>query len=330
MRGRRVIGAGAAGLLMTAILGGAIACRPTTADGPAQGGPPQVAAPPMATAATPKAFKPVADQRHIENGHVVTAKIISGAQPEGEASFKALKEFGVRTIVSVDGAAPDVEGARKFGMRYVHLPITYSGVDPAQGRAIAKALDELPGPIYVHCHHGKHRSAAAVAVACVYNGMLKPEQATSVLETFGTGANYAGLWQAARDARPLKPEELRDLKIEYVERAKIPKLAEAMVQVDYRWDHLKAIKAAGWKSPKHHPDLDPPHEALQLEELFRELRRTDRTHADRPGYDELMLKSEAATADLRRALTANDAVRADAAFKLIGAACAGCHKGFRD
>ncbi|HSI33487.1 MAG TPA: cytochrome c, partial [Tepidisphaeraceae bacterium] len=242
----------------------------------------------------------------------------------------ALKELGVKTIVSVDGAAPDVEGARKYGMRYVHLPITYSGVDPAQGKAIAKALDELPGPIYVHCHHGKHRSAAAVAVACVYNGTLRPEQATAVLETFGTGANYKGLWAAARDARPLRPEELRDLKIEYVERAKIPRLAEAMVQVDTRWDHLKEIKAAGWKAPKDHPDLDPPHEALQLEELLRELRRTDKTHADKPAYNTQMAAAETATAQLREALKANDAMRAEAAFKAVGASCLACHKGFRD
>ena len=114
-----------------------------------------------------KAFPAVADQKNIENGHIVTEKVISGAQPEGDESFKALKALGVKTIVSVDGSAPDVATAKKFGLTYVHLPVTYSGIKPEEGKAIAKALEELPGPIYLHCHHGKHRSAAAVAVACV-------------------------------------------------------------------------------------------------------------------------------------------------------------------
>ena len=52
---------------------------------------------------------------------------------------------------------------------------------------LARAIDEVEGPVYVHCHHGKHRSAAAVATACVMNGRLKPGQAESVLKTFGTG-----------------------------------------------------------------------------------------------------------------------------------------------
>src|SRR5688572_2727995 len=156
-----------------------------------------------------KAFAPVPDQKALHNGHVVTERVISGAQPDGEASFEALKVLGVKTIISVDGAKPDVESARKHGMRYVHLPITYGTVTPGQGRALAKAMAELPGPVYVHCHHGRHRSAAAVAVGCVYNGTLKAEQAEAVLETFGTGLNYKGLWKAAREARPVDSAELR-------------------------------------------------------------------------------------------------------------------------
>src|SRR5687768_16523197 len=76
-------------------------------------------------AAAIPAFAPVPDQGRLHNGHVVTAKVISGAQPEGEASFRALGELGVKTIISVDGAQPDVAGAKQFGMRYVHLPIGY-------------------------------------------------------------------------------------------------------------------------------------------------------------------------------------------------------------
>src|SRR5688572_2463624 len=60
------------------------------------------------SATTRKAFPAVADQENLHNAHVVTDKLISGAQPEGDASFALLKEMGVKTIISVDGAVPDV------------------------------------------------------------------------------------------------------------------------------------------------------------------------------------------------------------------------------
>src|SRR5438046_2350401 len=53
-------------------------------------------------------FQSVA-QPSLPNAYIVTQKVIAGAQPEGDEGFKALRDLGVKTIVSVDGAAPDVE-----------------------------------------------------------------------------------------------------------------------------------------------------------------------------------------------------------------------------
>ena len=281
---------------------------------------------------TSKPFAPVANQADLHNAHVVTDKVISGAQPEGERSFAVLRELGVKTVISVDGAKPDVAMAKRFGMRYVHLPIGYDGVDDGEGKAIAKAVAELPGPIYLHCHHGRHRSAAAVAVACVNNGMLKPEQAEDVLRTFGTGENYKGLWKAAREAKRLDDKELAELQIEWVETAKIPELADAMVRVDYHWEHLKAIQKAGWRAPVEHPDLDPAHEALQVQEHLHEIGRTADAQSRPAAYRELLTAGETGAAKLREALSANpiDTKTADAAFKQASVSCTSCHKGFRD
>src|SRR5687767_2406839 len=281
---------------------------------------------------TRPAFTPVPDQHRLHNGYVVTDKIISGAQPEGDPSFEALRELGVKTIVSVDGAKPDVERARRFGMRYVHLPIGYDGVDEAEGKAIAKALAELPGPIYVHCHHGKHRSAAAVAVACVYNGMLPPQRAEDVLRTFGTGANYKGLWRDARNARRVDPAELHALEVEYVETAKVTDLADAMVKVDFHWEHLKASQKAGWRPPADHPDLDPAHEALQVQEHFTEIGRTSDAAARAHQYRRALAHSEQGVMKLRELLSTTpiDKAAADAAFKSVAASCTACHAAHRD
>jgi protein tyrosine phosphatase (PTP) superfamily phosphohydrolase (DUF442 family) len=277
----------------------------------------------------------------IENAHRLTDKVIAGAAPEGDASFESLRKLGIKTIISVDGTTPDVQAAHRHGLRYVHLPIGYDDVAPEEGLAIAKAIEELPGPIYLHCHHGQHRSAAAVAVACVVSGRLKPGQAESVLKTFGTGENYKGLWASARAARPVDRAVLDAVKVDYVETAKIPAMAEAMVQIDQTLDRLKLAAASGWRTPPSHPDVDPPHEALQLTEKLRELSRTDDVRLGRPApFRELLGHGEAEAQSLQDALAAwskRPAARAaqppgalDIALKNVTSSCAACHKAYRD
>jgi hypothetical protein len=232
----------------------------------------------------------------------------------------------------VDSAKPDVETARKHGLRYVHLPIGYDDVAPDEGLALSKAITELRGPVYVHCRLGRHRSAAAVAVACVRNGSLKPEQAESVLRTFGTSQNYLGLWRSAREARPVDASVLRDVKVEYREVAPVPPLAEAMVLVDEHFDHLKQLQENGWKARSDHPDLNARHEALQLHEHVTELGRGEAVAGKTQDYLKLLAQSQDATRALREALAAtrihDDAAR-DAMTRL-GRSCTACHTQFRD
>jgi protein tyrosine phosphatase (PTP) superfamily phosphohydrolase (DUF442 family) len=287
---------------------------------------------------TPAEAFPTLAEPSLHNAHRVTDKVLSGAAPEGDDAFKALKALGVKTIISVDGAKPDVETARKFGLRYVHLPIGYDDVAPDEGRAIARAIDELPGPIYVHCHHGKHRSAAAVAVACVLNGRLKPGQAESVLRTFGTGENYKGLWASALGARPLDRRVLEAVTVDYRETAPVPPLAEAMVEIDQTLERLKLSEKSGWRPLDGHPDVDPPHEALQLMEKLHELGRTHDVQS-RPGaFRQLLADGEAGAQALHDSLTAwsrtgisgNPPAQVAAAMKTVNSSCTACHKSFRD
>ena len=81
----------------------------------------------------------------IENAFRLSPRLYSGGEPQGEGAFKALKALGVKTIISVDGARPDVETARKFGIRYVHLPVGYHGV-PRAGRSARPGDKNSPRP----------------------------------------------------------------------------------------------------------------------------------------------------------------------------------------
>ena len=90
---------------------------------------------------TDKEFPPIPGTE-LHNAHRVTEKVLSGAAPEGEAAFRKLRDLGVKTIISVDGAKPDVELARRYGLRYVHETL-------ANGRERVCALepDPITGPI---------------------------------------------------------------------------------------------------------------------------------------------------------------------------------------
>ena len=102
--------------------------------------------------------------------------IISGAEPDGDRALAEIASMGVKTILSVDGKAPDVETARDYGMRYVHVPIQYKGISTDELLVITKTFREAEGPFYVHCFHGKHRGPAAAAVGRLVIDGLSREQ----------------------------------------------------------------------------------------------------------------------------------------------------------
>jgi len=60
-------------------------------------------------------------------------------------------------------------------MRYIHVPIAYSGLSREQEIRIASAISGAEGPLYLHCHHGKHRGPAAAATALVCLGEITPD-----------------------------------------------------------------------------------------------------------------------------------------------------------
>jgi protein tyrosine phosphatase (PTP) superfamily phosphohydrolase (DUF442 family) len=80
------------------------------------------------------------------------------------------------------------------GMRYDHLPIGYDWMDKARTSEIARAVKKLPHPLYIHCHHGTHRSAEATGAVAVTLGLLTPTKAVEHLKVSGTAPNYTGLY----------------------------------------------------------------------------------------------------------------------------------------
>jgi protein tyrosine phosphatase (PTP) superfamily phosphohydrolase (DUF442 family) len=256
--------------------------------------------------------------------------LYSGAVPEGDAGFETLRDMGVKTVISVDGAAPEVELAKKYGLRYVHLPIGYNGMTDQRKLEIARAVQDLPGPVYIHCHHGKHRSAAAAGAAAVTLGFLTREQALAEMKVSGTATNYTGLWACVEDASPASREQLSAAGNAFPETSRISDFAEVMVHVDEAFDHLKVVEKAGWKVPADHPDLIPAAEAGKLADLFRNAPQP-KASAQTEEFTQWMRTAADRTADVEESLlSASAPQQLSDQLKLVAQSCTQCHAKYRD
>ena len=267
----------------------------------------------------------------VHNAFRATAKIYSGSQPEGDEAFAAIAKLGVKTIVSVDGSLPDVDAARKHGLRYVHLPYGYDGIPTNRVVELSKLANEDVGPFFVHCHHGLHRGPAAVAVMCEATAGWTTNQAIAWLKQAGTAADYAGLYRSAMEFRPPEAAALARI-IDLPEVAKTSSLVEAMVAIDEEFDRLKAAQKAGWSKIPNQPDLTPAHTATILWEHFRELARTDDTAKRPEDYRARLAAAESSAEQFRtllRDLKSGAAAR-DAGLQSVGKSCMACHKQYRN
>ncbi len=255
----------------------------------------------------------------VENLRQVTPELLSGSQPEGEAAFQELARRGVKVIISVDGAAPNIEAAHHAGLRYVHIPVGYDGIQPQARADLVEAIKSAGGPVYLHCHHGKHRGPAAAAYCGMATGKLSAAQALDVLKAAGTKADYTGLWDAVRKfERPQVPAG------PLVESAKVEPLTTAMVRIDHHWAGIDRQVQAG----KVDDGNEFAHEALLLAEEFRELPRTSSSKDE--AFIARMKTTITAADELHQSAEKNDLAQIKTASAKLLQSCTDCHASHRD
>jgi protein tyrosine phosphatase (PTP) superfamily phosphohydrolase (DUF442 family) len=259
--------------------------------------------------------------------------IVCGSAPDVPEAFDLLAGMGVRTVISVDGATPDVEAARARGLRYIHLPIGYDGMDDHRSLEIARAVRDAQahGGVYIHCHHGKHRAAGAAGAAAVTLGHLSREQATAKMHISQTSPEYKGLFAAVSAARSGRDNELAQIDAAFPEVWKPSGLVHTMVEVDETFDRLSDVERAGWSVPAQHPDLVPLAEAGRLADLLRNM-RDDAESKDQPeGFEVIRAQSAAAAQSLEDGIARGiSPTELTARLKVVGASCKACHVKYRD
>jgi len=275
------------------------------------------------------AEKPV-DFAGLHNVVTYSDGLICGSAPEG-VGLETLASMGVRTILSVDGAQPDADAARALGMRYVHLPIGYDGIDEDRKLELARAFRDLPGPLYVHCHHGKHRSAGAAAAMGIALGRLDNEQALARMRVSGTAPEYKGLYACATDAHVESEERISSASNAFPSRWTTTDFVQGMVEIDDSFDRVKEIEKASWKAPKAHPDLVPAAEIGRISHVMRELKDSGDVQA-RPGEFMAFLDASIESAESleKGILDGAAALELSARMKSVNQSCKDCHAKYRN
>jgi hypothetical protein len=266
----------------------------------------------------------------LENVALLAPGIISGGEPVGHEGYASLRGLGVRTVVSVDAVPPPADLARSMGIRVVHLPIGYDGVPSDVAVAMAKVLAEAEGPVYVHCHHGKHRGPAALVAGAVCAGIVDHAEADAFMTLTGTSKSYAGLWSDVASTEALDPLELAAAEVDLPERADVGGYAGAMSLVSRANDRVKLVIDNGWAIPDDHPDLAPGSDLGLIYDLLRSLREDPDALAYGAEHKRMLEDSIAAAQAAERAHESGDLDAAAAAFKGLAASCKACHVVYRD
>jgi protein tyrosine phosphatase (PTP) superfamily phosphohydrolase (DUF442 family) len=287
------------------------------------------AAPPVMAETSP------VDRPGLHNLVAYHDDFISGGAPEGDDGFESLAAMGVVTIISVDGAVPEVERATARGMRYIHLPIGYDGFDDDRRLELTRAVRDAieSGPVYLHCHHGKHRSAGAAAAVAVGLDWMTPDEATARMKVSGTSPRYRGLYLCTANATPVDARTLDAINADFPEISTPDDFVDAMVEMDHALDHLKCIAATGWMTPESHPDLVPAAEAGRLADLLRLASQGERAASEpNPDFAAWLARDAVRVATLEERLLAEsiDVATLDAEFAAIRSSCSACHAAHRD
>lgn len=273
----------------------------------------------------------------LHNLYKLSDDIISGSEPEGAPAFEVLQKMGVKTILSVDGKAPDAALAARYGMRYVHVPIRYKGITEEERLEIIKTFRELQSPFYVHCFHGKHRGPAATALGRITLDQVSREQALAEMrQYFGTSKKYEGLYATIAYGDMPDDATTRSCAFDFSPAHTFKGFRQAMVDISRSFETAEKLSKNEWKAGEDHPDANALNEARRTAESFSQSLKLEEMAQQSEDFRhrmEVSAKDSAMLVQLLEKQSKGDAAageQAKAVIKSIKASCKSCHSEYRN
>ena len=246
---------------------------------------------------------------------------------------------------AVDGKAPEVETAARHGLRYVHLPLHYKGIEDEILGRLVKTFREMPGPFYVHCFHGRHRGPAAAAIGrLVLDGASRETALAEMRQWCGTSNSYPGLYGSIARAELPSVEQSAKLAWDFPSRHRVQALRASMANLARSLDDLTLSEEQGWVRSPAHPDLEPARAVAHMVELLQGLALLEEVRGwdsdQRQWIDNCMDAAEALTQvvatndfnprDKSFILRSTFLSRAEDALSRLSDNCIACHEANRN
>ncbi|MFK7760059.1 MAG: hypothetical protein AB8C13_08935 [Phycisphaerales bacterium] len=288
----------------------------------------QTPADPDSTPSSPAARAPESPNP-IQNLHQLTSTLYSGSEPAGAPHYQQLASLGIQTVISVDAIPPNPSLAAQHNIRIIHLPIGYDGINQERAAQLTSALTQSDQPIYLHCHHGKHRGPAALTVGAIGAGLITTQQATDFLNTAGTSPQYPGLWDAVKNAAPIDPARIPQ-SADLPSSAPVSDFTSAMGEVDRLHERLWDIAMNNWETPNDHPDLTPIAVSAQIHNLLRSMLGSKIVEQEGSLIRAMMIESIEAADRVETSLRNADTQLALTSMGSLNNSCVQCHEKFRD
>ena len=260
------------------------------------------------------------------------SRVFSGSKPVGRLGMKTLRSMGVDTIICVDGVAPDVNNATLFNINTIHIPLKYISPSKEQVLDLATALNtgQQNGKVYIHCHHGKHRSAAAAAVALLALGQSDVKSMTAKMRISQTSSHYKGLWDAVNNQTKIDPLSILANNKKMPAAVKPEGITLQMIAIDEAMDRLQLLQRNNWTTPKTHPDLAPASDAGLISEVLRQMQLSDDINQFALDYETKMINALHHANSLEEAVNENLSTHELNQFmNRLEQSCINCHDAFR-
>jgi protein tyrosine/serine phosphatase len=143
----------------------------------------------------------------VENLAQINPSLYRGAQPDA-AGFRALKEMGVKTVISFRSYHTEKKDVEAAGMTAIQIPVQADvfGSTPPTDEQIklffTTCLDPAKQPVFFHCAHGKDRTGTLGALWRIEVDGWTNAEAIEEMQAFGYHDIYKDLIAFVKEYKP--------------------------------------------------------------------------------------------------------------------------------